>query len=187
MKKLFVLFIATVALIHCEMPESPENNSAGKDTIADKPSPGPEMDEWVSLRDYPIGATVPEISKSAGKKLELKQEVSSDTTLQEAHYTPDKTVFGKQPEIEFNFKEGILYSLYVSISDMLPGEGERVYKMLQSIYEKRYGIYKEEVYNEGSHNSKASFWNANGFDMVVSYNVNNNAVSWGKQEQVGIN
>ena len=121
-----------------------------------------------------------ELTPEGGSELQAAPGLSEATALTE--------LFDRETVLEFNFKDGRLYSYYFFLREFDQIMADRLYHRIKAFYLSGLGHGAEEEEQDGDRLKKSVYWIAHDLEVVVTINTTSEAsvMSWGFQ-QPGLN
>lgn len=128
-------------------------------------------------RQIPIGVTYDALKHSL-PQLGM-QKTGAGGGLTKAFLGID--VLGRKAQVEFNFKNNVLYNFYYHLSLDNAEQAGKAYKQLQDYYSGHYGEFKEEKMRESEHYAvESSHWDTREVEVSVVNNISSGShrITW---------
>ena len=162
-----------------------------KISMTAKPAPRPKLvpedlkpvsldtldDRMLLHKQVPLDVSYQSLKQAMPQLGTLRHEGGRDLT--EARLLIE--VLGYQAEVEFNFKNEMLYSYYYQLGLNSRDEANAAYQKLQDYYSRFYGASEQETVQESSHYAvESSFWKTEEVEVSVVNNISpgSHNISW---------
>ena len=131
-------------------------------------------------RQIPIGVTYPALKNALPQ---LGNQKGSASGLSKAYFSIE--LLGRSGQIEFNFKNSVLYNFYYHLAFENLEQASKAYSELQDYYSGHYGKFGEDKLRESENYAvETSFWKTDEVDVSVVNNISSsgNRIIWGLKQ-----